>query len=83
VLVERIANGDVDAVDHLYSRHSGSVYALAYGRLMDSTAADLVVDETFKQVRQRASEFDPALGSAGLWLSTIARSCAQARRNAR
>ena len=51
-LVRQIAGGDSEAAQQLYQRHSGSLYALAYGVLMDPVDADTVVEETFIQARQ-------------------------------
>ena len=82
-LVRQIAGGDSEAAQQLYQRHSGSLYALAYGVLMDPVDADTVVEETFIQARQGAAEFDPASGAASSWLAQIARACALALAEAR
>lgn len=79
VLIQQIAGGDSTAAQQLYRRHSGSLYALAYGVLMDSEQAEMVVGETFHHAWRRANEFDPAAGAAYSWLAQIARACARAR----
>jgi len=81
-LVERIAAGDSQAERQLYKRHSGSLYALAFGLLWDPDDADRVVTETFDRARHDAREFDPARGAAFSWLTHIARSCAHRSRRA-
>jgi RNA polymerase sigma-70 factor (ECF subfamily) len=81
-LVRRIAAGDSQAERQLYKRHSGSLYALAYGLLWDPDDADKVVSETFDRARNDAREFDPSHGAAFSWLTRIARSCAHRRRRA-
>ena len=77
-LVRQIAGGDSAAAEQLYRRHSGSLYALAYGVLMDPIDADTVVEKTFDHARQAAADFDPAAGAAYSWLTQIARAHAQA-----
>jgi len=76
-LVKQIAGGDSHAAQELHQRHSGSLYALAYGVLMDSDSADQVVAETFDHVRREAAQFDPTAGPAHSWLSAIARALAR------
>ncbi|HYK83030.1 MAG TPA: sigma factor [Gemmatimonadales bacterium] len=83
-LVARIARGDADALSELQQRHGGSVYALAYGMLVDAAEADEVVAETFAYAWQRAAQFlDAASGSVFAWLTGIARSRARAVLQAR
>jgi len=76
-VLQSLASGDAEAVRELFRRHSGSLYALAYGLLMDSTDADRVVEETFELVTRHAAEFNPTLGAVGSWLAGIARTHAQ------
>jgi DNA-directed RNA polymerase specialized sigma24 family protein len=76
-LLRQVAGGDSAAAQQLYDRHFGSLYALAYGLLMDPADADAVVEETFNRAWQGAAEFDPAAGAAYAWLSGIARTLAR------
>ena len=76
-LVQEIAGGDSHAAQELHRRHSGTLYALAYGVLIDSDSADQVVNQTFDHVRREAARFDPATGPAHSWLSAIARALAR------
>src|SRR5262249_30518281 len=48
-------------------------YALAYGVVGQAADAEEVVADAFGQAWRRAGDFDPARGSAGAWLATIAR----------
>ena len=77
-LVRAMLQGDAEALHALQQRHSTTVYALAYGILVDSSEADEVVADTFAYVRRSAARFlDTAHRSVSLWLSEIARSHAR------
>lgn len=72
-LLERIALGERDAFQELYSRYAGKV--LAYVRMLsrDSHAAEDVVQEVFLAVWRKAASFQPERGDAPTWLYTITR----------
>lgn len=72
-LVRAVAAGSEDALATLYDRHAGTVYGAAIRLVADRHVAEEVVQETFLVVWNRAESFDPALGSLGAWLHTIAR----------
>ena len=72
-LVERMAGGDERALGDLYDRHGRVAYALAYAIVGERADADEVVVDTFGQAWRAAAAFDPARGSVGAWLATIAR----------
>lgn len=83
-LLLRVAQGDAEALAQLQQRHGGSMYALAYGILVDAAQADEVVSETFAFAWQRAAQVTESLtGSVYAWLSGIARSQARALLQAR
>lgn len=83
-LLLRVAQGDAEALAQLQQRHGGSVYALAYGILVDAAQADEVVAETFAFAWQRAAQVTDSLsGSVFAWLNGIARSQARALLQAR
>jgi DNA-directed RNA polymerase specialized sigma24 family protein len=48
-IVSRIAQGDVGAVRELEQRHGTTLYAIAYGTLLDPDAADLLVTSVFAE----------------------------------
>ncbi len=72
-LVQRMAAGDEHALGELYDRHGRSAYALAYAIVGERADADEVVVDVFGQVWRAAAQFEPARGSVGSWLATIAR----------
>ena len=57
VLIERLAQRDSTALIELERRHRGSLYAQAYGILMDSNLAERVVREVFAQLWYAAARF--------------------------
>jgi len=78
-LVGWVASGDAAALRELEQRHGRSVYALAYGIVIDPGQADEVVAETFAYVWLSAARFvATANTSVATWLGEIARSRARA-----
>ena len=73
-LVPAIANGDVDAFEALYDRHSSVLYALLLRILGNAEDAEEVLQESFVKAWKSATTFDPARGSDAAWLISIARS---------
>ncbi|MEO7104168.1 MAG: sigma-70 family RNA polymerase sigma factor [Gemmatimonadaceae bacterium] len=82
-VVRRIAEGDESALATLYDRWSQSVYSLVAHLLKDADGAEDVVEESFWQVWQRASSYDPSRGTVRSWLLTIGRSRALDRLRSR
>jgi RNA polymerase sigma-70 factor (ECF subfamily) len=82
-VVRRIAEGDESALATLYDRWSQSVYSLVAHLLEDADGAEDVVEESFWQVWQRASSYDPSRGTVRSWLLTIGRSRALDRLRSR
>lgn len=72
-LVQRMAAGDERALGELYDRHGRAAYALVCAIVGERADADEVVVDVFKQAWQSAAQFEPARGSVGSWLVTIAR----------
>jgi RNA polymerase sigma-70 factor (ECF subfamily) len=72
-LVRAVAAGSSDALAVLYDRYVDSIFATARRSTSDRGAAEEVVQETFLALWDRAETFDPAMGSVGGWLRTIAR----------
>jgi len=56
-LLDAVARGDADALRALYERHGTSLYALAYGMLVDPGDAEEVVAETFAHLWRAAARF--------------------------
>jgi DNA-directed RNA polymerase specialized sigma24 family protein len=57
VLIERLVQHDSTALIELERRHRGSLYAQAYGILMDSNLAERVVRNVFAQLWYAAARF--------------------------
>jgi DNA-directed RNA polymerase specialized sigma24 family protein len=57
VLIERLVQRDSTALVELERRHRGSLYAQAYGILMDSNLAERVVRNVFSQLWFAAARF--------------------------
>src|ERR1043166_2523699 len=83
-LLGRVASGDTVALRELEQRHGSSVYALAYGIVIDPGEADEVVAETFAYVWMSAARFvETANTSVASWLGEITPRRARARARAR
>jgi RNA polymerase sigma-70 factor, ECF subfamily len=77
-LVGAMAQGDEGALRSLYERHGRTVYALAYGALVNPTDAEEVVFETFAYVWHAAARWvETANQSVSAWLTEVARSRAR------
>lgn len=72
-LLTRVVDRDERAVEELYARYSRPLYSLAYQVTGADRYAQEVVQEVFVSVWNTAARFDPARGSLGPWLFTIAR----------
>ncbi|MEX1172075.1 MAG: sigma-70 family RNA polymerase sigma factor [Chloroflexota bacterium] len=72
-LFARIVGRDERAVEALYARYSGPLYSLAYQVTGADRFAQEVVQEVFIAVWKDAGRFDPARGSVGPWLFSLAR----------
>ncbi|MCU0484357.1 MAG: sigma-70 family RNA polymerase sigma factor [Chloroflexi bacterium] len=72
-LLRRIAAHDERAIEALYQRYSGPLYALAYQVTRADRFAQDTVQEVFVAVWRDAGRFDPSRGSVGAWLFSLAR----------
>ena len=72
-LLGRIAAHDERAIEALYRLYSGPLYSLAYQVTRSDRFAQDVVQEVFVAVWRDAGRFDPARGSVGAWLFSLAR----------
>jgi RNA polymerase sigma-70 factor (ECF subfamily) len=73
VVVLRMAAGSEAALETLYDRYAGAIFAAAYRLTSDRGTAEEVVQETFLILWNRAETFDPRTGSLAAWLHAIAR----------
>ena len=73
-LLQRMAQGDEQALGALYDRWQGAVRALALRIVGDGMEAEDVVEDVFWQAWRQADRFDATRGSVATWLLTLARS---------
>ena len=80
-----VQDGDVQAFEEAYDRHSSHALGLAYRILRDRTAAEDAVQEAFVSVWKGATSFDHERGSLRSWILSIVRhrSVDAVRRNQR
>ncbi len=73
-LLEGVARGDESALEHLYDKYAGALYAVAYRIAGERSDAEDVVLDSFAQAWRDAPRFQPSRGSAIAWLTMICRS---------
>jgi RNA polymerase sigma-70 factor (ECF subfamily) len=73
-LTQRAAAGDRDALGELYDESSALVYTLALRILGNPEEAEEVTLDVYMQVWRGTARFDAGKGSAGAWLTVLARS---------
>lgn len=72
VLLQRVADADLEAFEELYGRLVSPVYGLVLCIVGDRAAAEDVTQEVFVQVWSRAACFAPTGGAARPWVLTTA-----------
>jgi RNA polymerase sigma factor (sigma-70 family) len=72
-LLDRIAGRDQRAIETLYQRFGGGMYAVALRISRSERLAQEAVQDAFMAVWQDPGRFDPERGSLGPWLLTLAR----------
>lgn len=72
-LLRQIAAGDRPSFAEFYDRHSALMFSVACKILNDSSEAKDVLQETFMQIWEKASKFDPKLGKASSWAAILVR----------
>ncbi|PYO87173.1 MAG: hypothetical protein DMD66_11230 [Gemmatimonadetes bacterium] len=80
-LLQRVVQRDATALIELERRHRPSLYAQAYGMLMDSTLAEGVVREVFAQLWSVADRL-VVRRSLWSWLRLLAKDLARGRAGA-
>ncbi|MGH9485450.1 MAG: RNA polymerase sigma factor [Terriglobales bacterium] len=71
--MDKIASGDEQAFQLLYSRHSPRVLGMLVRMLRERSAAEDVLQETFLVLWREAARFDVRAPSALPWLLVVAR----------
>ena len=69
--LERIARGELGALDDLYERYKTMSYSIAYRITNDATLAEDVVQEAFLGVWRNAARYVEGRGSVKTWLLSI------------
>ncbi len=75
-LIGRLVAGDVAALDALYDRYAGVVFALVLRIVADRPVAEELLQETFLRAWQRAGLFEGSRGRVPSWLLGIAHNLA-------
>jgi RNA polymerase sigma-70 factor, ECF subfamily len=69
--LERIAGGELRALDDLYERYKTMAYSIAYRITNDATLAEDVVQDAFLGAWRNASRYVEGRGSVKTWLLSI------------
>lgn len=72
-LLSAVAQGDRAALRAVYQRQATRLFGVANAILRDRDLAADAMQESFLRVARRAAQFDPARGSAEVWLAAIVR----------
>lgn len=70
-LVRRMSEGDVSALEELYSRYARAVYSFAVRIVGDGLVAEEILQEAFTRAWQQSGRFELARGSFASWLLSI------------
>ncbi len=70
-LVRRMSDGDVAALEELYTRYARAVYSFAVRIVGDGLVAEEILQESFTRAWQQAGRFELARGSFASWLLSI------------
>ncbi len=69
--IERLAKGDLGALDRLYEHYGAMSYSIAYRITGDRSAAEDVVQEAFLGAWRNAARYADARGTVRTWLLSI------------
>lgn len=75
-LIERVAEGDEEALGLLYDRFGQAVYSLCLRIVHDGGAAEELTQEVFVRLWRGAATFEPVRGKVSTWLLRIAHNLA-------
>ena len=71
VVLVRLAEGELDALEELYDRYKTMAYSIAYRITNDATLAEDVVQEAFLGAWRNAARYIEGRGSVKTWLLSI------------
>lgn len=72
--IEGMRAGNTRALDDLYGRYGDLLYSLVLRIVRGPAEAEEVCQEAWLQAWRRVASYNPARGSVGAWLVTLARS---------
>ena len=72
-LLEKVASGDRQAFEHLYTATSGQLYAVSLMILGRKDRAEDALQEAFIRIWHNAGEYTPGRGSVLTWMISIVR----------
>jgi len=72
--MQRITDGDADALAMLYDRHGALIYAVGLRILRDQGEAEELLIDIFWEIWSRAARYDPSRGAPVTYLLMLARS---------
>ena len=70
-LIGRLAHGDMDALEVLYTRYARPIYSLALRILGDEGEAEEVAQDVFERAWRYAPRFDRSRGRLATWLLSM------------
>jgi RNA polymerase sigma-70 factor, ECF subfamily len=80
LLIDRVCEGDREALASLFRRHARLVRGIAYRVLRDPSEADDLLQDIFLLIHRLCSTFDASKGSARFWIMQMAYRRAISRR---
>jgi RNA polymerase sigma-70 factor (ECF subfamily) len=75
-LIQRMDQGDEDALGELYERYGRLVFSVAYGVVQNQETAEEVTLDIFSRAWEKADIYDPQKGKVSTWLTRMARNLA-------
>lgn len=72
-LLQRVQNGDEEALIMLHKQFANLVFSVAYRVLNDQMAAEEVTQDTFMRLWNKSYSYDPEKGRFTTWLLTVTR----------
>ncbi len=79
MLIQQVAERDVDALSRLYDKHSGLLMSVILAVLKDKAEAEDILQESFLTIWNKAGMYQPHLGKPTSWMVTIAKNKAYDR----
>jgi RNA polymerase sigma-70 factor (ECF subfamily) len=71
-LIYRIATGEKDALEAIYTRYSSPVYSLARYMLRHEAVAEEATQEVFLNLWLKAASYNPSRGEPRTWIMSVA-----------